>query len=178
MKKPLEDFIRENREAFDDQTPTDRVWMKISQAIFPSKLWWNSVMIWRAAAVLFMGLSVYLIIPKVTSEKKDQIVMSEFKAVEDFYVKQISEKVEMIHEYRGVEKGLNGFTHDFQQLEAMYYVLKEEMKERPSKQVKDALVLNLLVRIDLLNLQLQEIEESKESNEYQENEKKDRDIAA
>ena len=51
-------------------------------------------------------------------------------------------------------KGLNGFTQDFKQLEAMYMILKEEMKSRPSEKVKDALVLNLLVRINLLNQQL------------------------
>jgi hypothetical protein len=40
----------------------------------------------------------------------------------------------------------------------MYHVLKEEMKSHPSQKVKDALVLNLLVRIDLLNQQLHKIE--------------------
>ena len=64
----------------------------------------------------------------------------------------------MIDEFKESD-GLNGFTHDFQQLEAMYLVLKEEMKTRPSQKVKDALVLNLLVRIDLLNQHLQRLEE-------------------
>ena len=55
-------------------------------------------------------------------------------------------------------EGLNGFTQDFQQLEAMYMILKEEMKNTPSQKVKDALVLNLLVRINLLNQQLYKLE--------------------
>jgi hypothetical protein len=59
-------------------------------------------------------------------------------------------------------EGLNGFTRDFEQLEAMYMVLREEMKTRPSEKVKDALVLNLLVRIDLLNQQLHKLEEGHE----------------
>jgi hypothetical protein len=41
----------------------------------------------------------------------------------------------------------------------MYMVLKEEMEARPSRKVKDALVLNLLVRIDLLNQQLQKLDQ-------------------
>lgn len=69
----------------------------------------------------------------------------------------------MIREFQESE-GLNGFTHDFQQLEAMYLVLKEEMKVRPSQKVKDALVLNLLVRIDLLNQQLHRLEEREEED--------------
>ncbi|HEX5171206.1 MAG TPA: hypothetical protein VFW11_18645, partial [Cyclobacteriaceae bacterium] len=60
-------------------------------------------------------------------------------------------------------------TNDFRQLEAMYLVLKEEMKIRPSKKVKDALVLNLLVRIDLLNQQLHKLE----SGEYSDSKDKD-----
>lgn len=84
--------------------------------------------------------------------------MKEFTEVEAFYVSQISQRVEMIHEFPR-EDGLNGFTHDFHQLEAMYSVLREEMKTRPSQKVKDALVLNLLVRIDLLNQQLHKLEQ-------------------
>ena len=47
------------------------------------------------------------------------------------------------------------------EISLMYLVLKEEMKNDPSQKVKDALVLNLLVRIDLLNQQLYRLE-----NEY------------
>jgi hypothetical protein len=60
---------------------------------------------------------------------------------------------------------LNGFTQDFQQLEAMYLVLKEEMHTHPSQKVKDALVLNLLVRIDLLNQQLHSLEKGYKAQE-------------
>jgi hypothetical protein len=73
----------------------------------------------------------------------------------------------MIDEFQKSE-GLNGFTHDFQQLEAMYMVLKEEMKTTPSQKVKDALVLNLLVRIDLLNQQLHKLEKEFKKGNNQE----------
>lgn len=163
MKDKLEDFVHQNREAFDDLEPSDRVWKNIEGTVALKKTTslWNSVMIWRAAAIIFMALSVYLIIPKISSQtvisQKEKVVLKEFNDVESFYVKQISEKVELIDEFQRNE-GLNGFTQDFQQLEAMYMVLKEEMRARPSQKVKDALVLNLLVRIDLLNQQLHKLE--------------------
>jgi hypothetical protein len=113
-----------------------------------------------------VALSAYLIYPKIQEEKKEQIVLNEFKPVEEFYIKQISDKVDMIEEFRG-EEGMNGFTADFQQLEAMYYVLKEEMRNSPSQKVKDALVLNLLVRIDLLNQQLYKLEQGKATEKEQ-----------
>jgi hypothetical protein len=169
MKDRLEDFIRDNRAAFDDKEPSEKVWTGVnaSLGLRPTSVW-NSVVLWRAAAVIFMVLCGYLLIPKTAenSVAKDNS-STEFDDVEAYYFKQISEKVEMIDEFQKSE-GLNGFTHDFQQLEAMYMVLKEEMKTSPSQKVKDALVLNLLVRIDLLNQQLHKLEKEYKKDNYQE----------
>jgi hypothetical protein len=154
----LENFIRNNRSDFEDREPSEKVWKRVEQSLsFSNRSLWNSVGLWRAAAVVFMALSVYLLLPKDAAPKQNEIALKEFTDVEAFYVEQISEKVQLIDEFQRSE-GLNGFTQDFQQLEAMYQVLKEEMKNRPSKEVKDALVLNLLVRIDLLNQQLHKLE--------------------
>jgi hypothetical protein len=160
MKDNVEDFIRQNSKAFDDKEPSEKVWAGIERNLFTTRSLWNSVTLWRAAAVIFMALSIYLLIPK---EKLGQnaVALREFTDVESFYIKEISNKVKLIDEIQKTDIGLNGFTHDFQQLEAMYLVLKEEMKNDPSQKVKDALVLNLLVRIDLLNQQLYRLE-----NEY------------
>ena len=168
MKDRLEEFIRENRAAFDDKEPSEKVWKNINASLGSNRTRvWNSLVLWRAAAIIFMVLSGYLLIPKNAENSiAKENVSSEFDDVEAFYIRQISEKVEMIDEFQKNE-GLNGFTHDFQQLEAMYMVLKEEMKTSPSQKVKDALVLNLLVRIDLLNQQLHKLEKeySKDNNE-------------
>lgn len=157
MKKTIEDFIRERREAFDHREPSDRVWTKIERATSPTRSLWSSLVVWRAAAVIFMALSAYLLVPKSDFAPQSRAAMNEFRDAEAFYIRQISEKVELIDAFQSRE-GLNGFTRDFQQLEAMYLVLKEEMRNRPSQQVKDALVLNLLVRIDLLNQHLDRLE--------------------
>jgi hypothetical protein len=167
MRDRIEDFIHENRKAFDDKTPSNKVWQTIERALGFSKKssLWNSVGLWRAAAVVFMAITVYLLLPK-NEVPRQQVAMKEFADVESFYIQQISEKTELIQEFQRSE-GLNGFTNDFRQLEAMYLVLKEEMKNRPSSKVKDALVLNLLVRIDLLNQQLHKLDngEYKEAKE-------------
>jgi hypothetical protein len=169
MKDRLEEFIRNNREAFDDKEPSEKVWTGINSSLGLRRTTvWNSLALWRAAAVIFMVLCGYLLIPKTTetSIAKDNS-SSEFDDVEAYYFRQIIEKVEMIDEFQKSE-GLNGFTHDFQQLEAMYMVLKEEMKTSPSQKVKDALVLNLLVRIDLLNQHLHKLEKEYKKDDYQE----------
>lgn len=169
MKDHLEDFIRQNKAAFDDKEPADKSWTLISSRLFVNTSFslWNSVNVWRAAAVILLGACIYLAVPKLQDRKERALAMSEFKDVESFYTKEIADKVELIEDFRGAEAGLNGFTNDFKQLNAMYQVLKEEMKLHPSQKVKDALVLNLLVQIDLLNQQLHKIEEGEEidSNE-------------
>lgn len=164
MSDRLKDFVDENRKAFDDKEPSEKVWNRIDNALFQKSVrpvWYNSLTVWRAAAVIFMALSLYLLFPKTETPQKiaseNEVVLREFTDVENFYVQQISEKVRMIDGFERSE-GLNGFTKDFQQLDAMYNVLKEEMKVRPSQKVKDALVLNLLVQIDLLNQHLHKLE--------------------
>jgi hypothetical protein len=175
MSQEFEDFVRKNRDAFDDKQPSERVWKKVDRTLFPAgkTSLWNSVVIWRAAAMLFMALSLYLLLPKNTGlnsqNTQNTAALSEFKDVEQFYFEQISQKTALIEEFQRMD-GLNGFTHDFQQLEAMYMVLKDEMKTRPSQKVKDALVLNLLVRIDLLNQQLHKLEQGEYKNEDQKKE--------
>lgn len=162
MKDSLENFIRQNKAGFDDKEPSNRVWTAISNTLFSNNSLWNSLIVWRAAAVLLLGLCVYLLVPKFTDQHKKNLALNEFADIETFYISQISEKVNLIEGHRGHD-GLNGFTHDFQQLDAMYQVLKEEMKMQPSQKVKDALVLNLLIRIDLLNQQLKKIDDAGET---------------
>lgn len=166
MNENVEDFIRRKRNDFDDKTPSEKVWSGIERNLFSTRSLWNSVTLWRAAAVIFMALSIYLLIPK-DNIGANAVALKEFHDVESFYIKQISDKVQLIDEFQKSEVGLNGFTHDFQQLEAMYLVLKEEMRKHPSKEVKDALVLNLLVRIDLLNQQLHKLETQEYKSEDQ-----------
>jgi hypothetical protein len=165
MKDQLEDFIRQNKGAFDDKEPSEKNWSKISNRLFVKDSLWNSVSVWRAAAVILLGVCIYLALPKLQDRKENAIALSEFKDIESFYISQIANKVDQIENQRGPEAGLNGFTHDFQQLEAMYQVLKEEMKIHPGQKVKDALVLNLLIRIDLLNQQLHKIEKGEQKAE-------------
>jgi hypothetical protein len=160
MKDQLEDFIHQNREAFDDRVPSRNVWIKIQRKLGfnrSTQMLWNSIVMWRAAAILLMGLSIYLLMQRAPELKQRDLALNEFTDVEKFYVAQISEKTELIEAFRKSE-GMNGFTNDFKQLEAMYMVLREQLKSQPTQKVKDALVLNLLVRIDLLNQELHKLE--------------------
>jgi hypothetical protein len=165
MTDKLNDFIKKHRDAFDNREPSDRVWEGIQKEISGSeggkiRSLWSSVSIWRAAAIVFLGLSVYLYFGQVAGEKKEQSKLQvEFRDLESFYGGQIAEKVAFIDDLNGYEDDL--FTQDVQKLDAMYEVLREQMKTSPSEKVKDALILNMLVRIDLLNQQIKKLEDSR-----------------
>ena len=166
MSDKLKDFINTNRDAFDHREPSDRVWEGIKKDLQEtgpnkSRSLWNSVTVWRAAAVIFLASSVYLFVSNNYVGQKRELskLQVEFRDLESFYGKEIAEKVAFIDNLNGYED--DQFTQDVQKLDAMYEVLREEMKTSPSEKVKDALILNMLVRIDLLNQQIKRLEDSR-----------------
>lgn len=161
MKKSLEDFIRQNKEAFDQHTPSERVWQNIESNMSGHRSWWNSVTLWRVAAVVLLALSSYLFLTRSGAPLPSRELAGmtrEFTDVESFYKSQIAEKVALIEHFDNGSED-DHFTQDLQKLDAMYQVLRDEMKSKPSEKVKDALVLNMLVRIDLLNQQIKKLED-------------------
>ena len=166
MKDSLKDVVENNREAFDHRVPSGKVWSQIESKL-PRTSLWNNITIWRAAAILLFGISGFLffINMPVASQNKQETaeLQGEFFNLEKFYADQIAEKVEWISDTRDSFAD-DQFTQDFKKLDAMYQVLREQMKTNPTQQVKDALVLNMLVRIDLLNQQIQKLEDSKRAD--------------
>lgn len=165
MKDSLKDFVDNNRGEFDNRNPGPGVWDRI-QANLPGMKTvslWNSVAIWRAAAVIFMGLSVVLFMTsrEATSETKiASSLQGEFKDIESFYSEEIASKVALIdHLDGGFDR--DQFTQDLEKLDAMYQVLRDELKAHPTEKVRDALILNILVRLDLLNQQIKKLEDRK-----------------
>ncbi len=162
----MDQFFTDNRNGLDDKTPSENIWLRIERRLFGAKQIriWDSLTVWRSAAVFLLATSVYLFVaqrlPVVNNE--DLANQQEFLDVESYYSSQISEKVSLIRNDALFSD--DQFTQDFEKLDAMYAVLAEEIKKRPSQKVKDALVLNMLVRIDLLNQQIQKLEESKKKS--------------
>jgi hypothetical protein len=156
MQDDLKRFIEANRNDFDNKEPGIKVWNTILSTLKSEKKWGiEPIRFWQAAAVIFFALSAFLYTDKFTQKESPELG-SDFKNTETFYTDVISDKLTMLH---ASNVDVHGFTSDFQQLEAMYEVLQEEMQVRPSKKVQDAMILNLLVRINLLNKQLQEADE-------------------
>lgn len=168
MKDSLKKFINEHRNEFDDKQPAGRAWGKIESQLPGNRITlWSNLQVWRAAAVLFLALSVYLFMSRTgnLSINADRAKLQvEFSDLEKFYNEQISDKIELISNIQEF-KDEEAFTQDLEKLDAMYQVLREQMKAQPSEKIKDALILNMLVRIDLLNQQIKNLEDSEKKPE-------------
>ncbi len=164
----LEKYIEENRAGFDDKQPRHSVWEGISRRIGSTSRDYN--WIWKVAAVLFFCTSAffYFYQPSIeidTLTEKEKL-SNDFGDIETFYFQIISEKTELIYDYDKDESPIEvNFEQDIQKLDAMYQVLKDELITNPSKKVVDALILNLLVRIDILNEKIEELEGGQEGAE-------------
>ncbi len=160
----LKKFFSSNRDSFDYRTPPEGTWKRVERVLFGTKevSLWNSLPLWRAAAIVLLGLTIFQFATSKlpVKSREDLAAQQEFTDVESFYSAEINHKAALIRkEGTFVE---DAFTQDIEKLEAMYAVLSEEMKRHPTQKVKDALVLNMLVRIDLLNQQIQRLEEKRE----------------
>ncbi len=163
MKDPLKNFIESHRQEFDDKQPAGSIWSKIQSRLTESGKG-NSItmQVWRAAAVIFFGLSVYLMMARNDGQPigRDRAnLQKEFTALENFYSEQIADKIELIRTIQAQHEERD-FEQDIEKLDAMYQVLREQMRAHPSEKIKDALILNMLVRIDLLNQQIQNLEDA------------------
>jgi hypothetical protein len=163
MSDNFEKYIRANKASFDDKEPSEKVWNKIDSELSVSIKNYN--WIWKVAATLFFCTTVYLFFQK--AENKSELlahkekISGDFVDIESYYFQIISDKRDLIYEFDTQESAMEvDFEQDLQKLDAMYQVLKEELKTNPSKKVVDALILNMLVRIDVLNEKIDELEKS------------------
>jgi hypothetical protein len=163
MKDNMEDFIKNNRQAFDSREPSGKVWDRIERTLprMKSVSLWNSIPLWRSAALVLLGLSAFLLTNQYRQQRPAEAepLQREFNDIESFYNRQIDEKVSWIED-NDASGDHDQFTQDLQKLDAMYQVLRDDMKNHPNKKLKDALILNFLVRLDLLNQQIKKLEDS------------------
>lgn len=154
----LEKFIKNNRKDFDDKIPADDVWYKINRRL-PEK---NIHNWWKIAAIVFFASTVTL---TYQNYLKSDVSSNELAELESFYFTQIDYKQSLVKKLQQINRqSVIGIEEDMQKLDAMYKVLKEEWQKKPSKEVLEALTLNLIVRIDILNRQLQSIEEPEKNS--------------
>ena len=160
----LEQFVRANKASLDMEEPRPAVWRKIRKNLSLRES--SSISyVWKVAAVFFFCISILFTVDKFgTSSGLSQTNKgNEFQKVEEYYMDEIEQKMILIHNVSGSDFSRDpGSEQDLQKLDAMYQVLKEEYELNPSSKITDALILNLLIRVDILNNELYQVELKKE----------------
>lgn len=161
----LEDFIKANREAFDQMEPSGKVWEKISDKqpktrVIKLKSFW-----FRAAAVAMIVVATSVILVKTDLLNGQKIAaetdpeLRELLEAEAFYAHQVNGKLEEIRKcYYTYPELKDDIENDLNELQLMYNELKTDLKENVSnKTVIEAMIENNRIRLKLVDQVLDQI---------------------
>jgi len=169
MKDKLENFIKSHRAEFDDLEPREDTWSKIQDQLMKSEKKRDFTWMWKAAAVIFLCISVGLAIERTLKEDVDILAeasgtaksrSAELSEVEGYYTQLISQKRAEIKNVID-RKGLVDveLLKDMEQLDMMYAKLKKDLKRNQNdERLINAMIQNLQLRVEILNKQLRILE--------------------
>ncbi len=189
MSSPMEKFIRDNREQFDNEEPRPRVWAQLEKQLAPAEkkgkvLAMKFLRLGVAAAILVLaGIGVfYLAFDKkggdpvaVTPVNETAPVVAQDKLLEEInptYAKEVYHFTQLIElkqtELKQIEKDnpvlYKQFISDINKLDSSYYSLKNALPVNPNReQLLEAMIQNLRLQTELLNQQLNIIKQIKQS---------------
>ena len=162
----LENFIKENREAFDQLEPSEKVWEQISKSKHkPQKVSMVSYLL-RVAAVVTIAVIITVIVAKTgifNSEEKEMLTedpeLRELIEAEAFYASQVNEKMDEIRKcYDTFPEIKEEVETDLTELQEMYEVLKIDLKDNISKkEVIEAMIENNRFRLKMVDQVLDQI---------------------
>ncbi|MDI9355399.1 MAG: hypothetical protein QM536_00010 [Chitinophagaceae bacterium] len=178
----VEYFIRKNRDMFFDESPSDEVWKKIEVRLHKEKkgglsiLWNNNFARISAVFLILIGSGVVFYnhyfsenSTSVQDTKQVDYSLEEFQEAEDFYIQLISEKKTELYSYKTdsvfMEKG---FLKDMYELDNLYLELKKSIHpQNYNEKMIDAAIMNLQLRIHILNKQIALLKKIKQKRNQQ-----------
>lgn len=182
MSKPLEDFIKVNRAAFDDDMELrPEIWERIEQRINKAGLLqkkkartFSLAFVMRVAAiiVLFMALLFALYIKNQKLRKVD------YAAINPAYARQQVHYASLVQTKRTELKTLTRdnpqlykeFSAVIAKMDSGYKALNNDLATSPNQErVLHAMIKNLQIQTQVLNQQLNVIEQFKEFKNKQKN---------
>ncbi len=162
----LEEFVRNNRDEFDQLEPSPEVWKRISAVKQETKVTKINWYIVRVAAVflLVVATSVFLVKTNIIpvgnqSAKIEDPELQELIEAEAFYAQQVNGKLKEIQKcYYTFPELKQEIETDLTELEGMYNDLKSDLKENISnKAVIEAMIDNNRTRLKLVDDVLEQI---------------------
>ncbi len=173
MKDPLEEFMQDRANEFDNHEPVAKhrerfkQRLKKERTVKPSP---NRIWIAAASVALLIAVSLWLSRrPDSPSELAgtntiDELslkdVSSEMREVESYYANAVTEKVTYLKQHYSVkDEHVASCLVIINNLESNYIELKRELADNPSsEQVVEAMVMNYQTRLDILDLLITQLQ--------------------
>ena len=162
----LEEFVKNNRELFDNLEPSQKVWDNISENTRKPRVISISRRLLKIAAVVTVVLATSVIAlqsdlffsNRYANSNADPEIRELIEA-EAFYAHQVNGKLKEIKKcYYTFPELKNEIEGDLNELEEMYNVLKADLKENvANKTVIEAMIDNNRTRLELVDDVLQQI---------------------
>jgi hypothetical protein len=186
MSKRLEDFMKANREEFDDLEPSADLWARIEKHLpeqdgRPKKRETKTfslgfVLRVAATVIMVMGIGFVLYLRK---EKRAGV---DFAAINPVYAQQQIEYTSLIETKRAELKTISKsdpqlykeFSAEIAKMDSTYKQLNSDLPNSPNQErVLHAMIRNLQIQSEVLNQQLNVIEQFNKMKTEQKNETKD-----
>ena len=176
----LEDFINENREAFDDELPSEKVWKGLEAGIPVTQakiIKLTPLLKWGIAASLLLVTATvaFFIVHKpvntgvtaaanIDTSTDIAAIAPEAAPEVNQFAKLIALKQEELKTLAKEQPELyQKFTTDITQLDSSYRDLKNQLNIAPNKEMPiEAMVKNLQLQLNVLNQQLNIIDQIKQ----------------
>jgi len=187
MSNRLENFIQDNRDAFDSEEPRQQVWRdlqsKVAENHRDERVFHLGFLRWTAAAaviIMLVGMFYYVasdsggnrvagIDKSSTGATPDQVLneMNPTYAKEVYHFTQLIELKQS--ELKQIEKDhpelYQRFVKDMNKLDSSYQALKTELPKNANRELLlEAMIQNLRLQTELLNQQLSIIKQLNQKN--------------
>ena len=164
----LERFVHENREAFDDRTPSQDVWAGIEASIGQNQA--RRIALWPVLRAVAAGLALLLTGAGIgsyftlTQQNSVAEISPEYTEMEQYYQQEISNKYRQLAAYDKEEM----VKTDLQQLDQVMQELKDELAVAPrgkEEQIVENLIIGYQTKIQILERVLDRIQTNNQNKE-------------
>jgi hypothetical protein len=183
MSKRLEDFIRANKDGFEEFEPGPGIWDKIEKQLPPEQpkkretKTFSLGFVLRVAAtvIVVMGVSFAVFLKSV---KKDGVDLAdinpEYAKQQVHYASLVETKRTELKQLAKTDPALyQEFSKEIAQMDSTYKKLNNDLATSPNQElVLRAMIRNLQIQTEVLNQQLSVIEQYNQSKNDQKNETK------
>lgn len=175
MSDQLEKFIKAHRADMDDKEPRPDLWIDIANQVNSkreARKTTRTFIWWRAAAVFLLFVTSLLVLEKYVSEPEPQevVINEQLQEAESFYTVLIAQKKEQVATLSRQLDLDHDFANEIDELDSMYSALKNNLQQGDEDNVVDAMILNLQLRIEILNRQLDIIQLIEKSKNFKDTE--------